>query len=113
MTGNIYREKSNHDLRHSQLLATYFDTQVFDSQLAADAIEMQQKREQFHCDLLVLDVNMPGEDGISSCRRLRAEVDKTSIVILTARNDVVDNMVRRNVQGAYTLRYDTLGLVVK
>jgi len=97
LTGNIYREKSNHDLRHSQLLATYFDTQVFDSQLAADAIEMQQKREQFHCDLLVLDVNMPGEDGISSCRRLRAEVDKTSIVILTARNDVVDNTVRRNV----------------
>ena len=41
----IYREKSNHDLRHSQLLATYFDTQVFDSLLAADAIEMQQKRE--------------------------------------------------------------------
>jgi hypothetical protein len=45
LTGNIYREKSNHDLRHSQLLATYFDTQVFDSLLAADAIEMQQKRE--------------------------------------------------------------------
>ena len=49
------------DLRHSQLLATYFDGQGFDSLLAADAIEMQQKRDQFHCDLLVLDVNMPGE----------------------------------------------------
>ncbi len=81
------------DLRHSQLLATYFDGQGFDSLLAADAIEMQQQREQFHCDLLVLDVNMPGEDGISICRRLRAEGDKTPILILTARNDVVDRIL--------------------
>lgn len=74
-------------------MATYFDGQGFDTLLAADAIEMKHQREQFHCDLLVLDVNMPGEDGISICRRLRAEGDKTPILILTARNDVVDRIL--------------------
>ncbi len=81
------------DHRHRNLLATYLEMQGFDTLLASDAIEMKKQRERFHCDLLVLDVNMPGEDGISICRRLRAEGDKTPIVILTARNEVVDRIL--------------------
>ncbi len=81
------------DHRHRNLLASYFETQGFDTLLAADAIEMKKQRERFHCDLLVLDVNMPGEDGISICKRLRAEGDKTPIVIVTARNEVVDRIL--------------------
>lgn len=81
------------DHRHRNLLAHYFETQGFDILLAADAIEMKKQRERFHCDLLVLDVNMPGEDGISICKRLRAEGDKIPIVIVTARNEVVDRIL--------------------
>ena len=81
------------DHRHRNLLASYFETQGFDTLLAADAIEMKKQRERFHCDLLVLDVNMPGEDGISICKRLRAEGDKIPIVIVTARNEVVDRVL--------------------
>lgn len=46
-------------------------------------------------DLIVLDVNLPGVDGIEVCRRLRADGDRTPIVFLTARGepgDVVDGL---------------------
>ncbi|MEY3758804.1 MAG: DNA-binding response regulator [Pseudomonadota bacterium] len=81
------------DCRHRNLLASYFESQGFDTLLAADAIEMKKQRERYHCDLLVLDVNMPGEDGISICKRLRASGDKIPIVIVTARNEVVDKIL--------------------
>ena len=43
--------------------------------------------------LVVLDVTMPGEDGFSIARRLRATHPGTGIVMLTARRDVVDRVV--------------------
>ena len=81
------------DQHYRNLMANYFETQGFDTLLATDAIEMKKQRERFHCDLLVLDVNIPGEDGLSICRRLRAEGDNTPIVIVTARNEVVDRIL--------------------
>lgn len=81
------------DSRHRNLLANYFEMQGFDTLLAADAIEMKKQRERFHCDLLVLDVNMPGEDGFSICKRLRAAGDKVPIVIVTANNEIVDRIL--------------------
>ena len=81
------------DHRHRNLLASYFETQGFDTLLAADAIEMKKQRERSHCDLLVLDIEMPGEDGISICRRLRAEGDKTPILFLTGRANGLDRVL--------------------
>jgi len=43
-------------------------------------------------DLIILDVAMPGEDGLSLCRKLRAE-SQTPIIMLTARGDEVDRIV--------------------
>ena len=43
-------------------------------------------------DLIVLDVMMPRLDGLSACRRLRAQGDRTPIVILTARAEVPDRV---------------------
>ncbi len=43
-------------------------------------------------DLVVLDVNMPGEDGFSIARRLRAH-GPVGIILLTAKRDVVDRVV--------------------
>ena len=58
------------------LLSSYLEEQGFETLVATDATEMQKLRERFHCHLLVLDVVMQGEDGLSICQRLRAEGDK-------------------------------------
>jgi two-component system response regulator AlgR len=44
-------------------------------------------------DLVVLDVTMPGEDGFSIARRLRASGQPIGIIMLTARRDVIDRVV--------------------
>src|SRR5262249_48689493 len=48
-------------------------------------------RERF--DVLVLDVMMPGEDGLAACRRLRAQGETIPIVMLTARGDPLDRII--------------------
>jgi len=81
------------DYRHRNLVANYFATQGFDTLMAADAIEMKKQQERFRCDLLVLDINLPGEDGISICKRLRTEGDMTPLVFLTGRDHVNDRIL--------------------
>lgn len=81
------------DARLRNLVSCYLEKQGFEALVAADAIDMAKQRERFHCDLLVLDVNMPGEDGLSICQRLRAEGDRTPIIMLTARNETVDRII--------------------
>jgi two-component system phosphate regulon response regulator OmpR len=48
-------------------------------------------RERF--DVLVLDVMMPGEDGLAICRRLRAQGETIPIIMLTARGDPLDRII--------------------
>ncbi len=43
--------------------------------------------------VLILDVGLPGMDGIEVCRRLRAEDDWTPIIFVTARDDEVDRVL--------------------
>ncbi len=43
-------------------------------------------------DLVVLDVNLPGEDGIEMLRRLRVEGDARQVLLLTARHEVADRV---------------------
>ena len=44
-------------------------------------------------DLLVLDLNLPGEDGLSICRRLRAQGSQIPIVMLTAKGEEIDRII--------------------
>jgi two-component system phosphate regulon response regulator OmpR len=57
----------------------------------ADLLDRMLQREPY--DVLVLDVMMPGEDGLSICRRLRAQNQTIPILMLTARGDPVDRIV--------------------
>ena len=57
---------------------------------AAD-VDRLLARERF--DVLVLDVMMPGEDGLSVCRRLRAQGETIPILMLTARGDPLDRII--------------------
>ncbi len=81
------------DHRHRNLVANYLTSQGFDALMAADYIEMQKQLERFHCDLLVLDINMAGEDGLIICQKLRAEGDMTPIIFLTGRDHFTDRVL--------------------
>ncbi len=58
---------------------------------SAQPLDRLLARERF--DVLVLDVMMPGEDGLSVCRRLRVQGETIPIVMLTARGDPVDRII--------------------
>ena len=57
---------------------------------ARDGIHGQRKAEQGEPDLIVSDVNMPGMDGFTLCRKLRAAGHTLPIVLLTARDGEID-----------------------
>ncbi len=59
---------------------------------AKDAVEMDQKLAVGRFDLIVLDVMMPGEDGLSVCRRLSA-TGACPIIMLTALGDDTDRII--------------------
>jgi two-component system OmpR family response regulator len=61
---------------------------------AADGREMRAALETSDVDLIVLDVMMPGEDGLSLCRNLRTGKHRAvPVVMLTARDDETDRIV--------------------
>ena len=81
------------DARIRDLLRRYLTQEGFEVMLAEDskALNKQLTRESF--DLIVLDLMLPGEDGLSICRRLRAASDATPIIMLTAKVEEVDRIV--------------------
>src|ERR671918_1821112 len=58
---------------------------------AADGVDALRAAEEFVPDLVILDLGLPGLDGVEVCRRLRAESD-VPILILTARADLDDRV---------------------
>jgi len=61
-------------------------------QLAADGTEALDALAHTPPDAIVLDVLMPGPDGLEVCRRLRAAGDRTPVLMLTARDAVPDRV---------------------
>ena len=59
------------DLRLRDLLHRYLSEQGFAVQTAPDAGAMDRLLNRELFDLLVLDLMLPGEDGLAACRRLR------------------------------------------
>ncbi len=60
--------------------------------VAPDGLRALQALRDEPVDLIVLDLGLPGADGLSVCRRLRADGDGTPILILTARDAVEDRV---------------------
>jgi DNA-binding response OmpR family regulator len=78
------------DLR--AMVADYLGQHGFLVATAGNADELEACVAAAMPDMLILDVNMPGEDGFSIARRLRARCD-VPIVMLTAAGDIVDRVV--------------------
>lgn len=81
------------DARMRELLKRYLSEQGFDIEVAADSKEMNTALAADQYDLLVLDLMLPGEDGLAICRRLRANNVTTPVIMLTARGDEVDRII--------------------
>ncbi|MFN4065227.1 response regulator [Azoarcus communis] len=78
------------------LLADYLEKQGLRCTVAADGREMKSALEHHRVDLIVLDVMMPGEDGLTLCRNLRAgggNHANTPILMLTARGEDMDRIL--------------------
>ncbi len=81
------------DIRLRELLRRYLSEQGFNVITAENAQAMNKLWLRERYDLLVLDLMLPGEDGLSICRRLRGAGDKTPIIMLTAKGEDVDRIV--------------------
>ena len=61
--------------------------------VAVDGVTALERLREGHVDLLVLDLGLPGMDGLEVCRRVRAEQPDLPVLMLTARTDEVDFVV--------------------
>jgi two-component system phosphate regulon response regulator OmpR len=81
------------DLRMRDLLVRYLGGEGHEVKAAADAAAMDKLLARERYDLVVLDLMLPGEDGLAVCRRLRAQGTAPAIIMLTAKGDDVDRIV--------------------
>jgi two-component system phosphate regulon response regulator OmpR len=86
------------DQRHRDLLVRYLGAEGYEVKAVADGAAMDKQLARERYDLVVLDLMLPGEDGLAICRRLRAmdtshHSTAPSIIMLTAKGDDVDRIV--------------------
>ena len=81
------------DPRLRSQLERYLIEQGFAVKAVPDATGMDRALERELYDLIVLDLMLPGEDGLSICRRLRGTKNEVAILMLTAKGDDIDRIV--------------------
>jgi two-component system OmpR family response regulator len=80
------------DAEIRKLLGEYLQRNGFRVSLANDGREMRRRLEQARPDIVVLDVMLPGDSGLTLCRDLRAG-SSLPVIMLTARAEEVDRIV--------------------
>lgn len=81
------------DPKLRDLLRRYLTENQFEVSEAQDAIAMNRLLQRHTFDLVILDLMLPGEDGLSIVRRLRGARDTTPVIMLTAKGDDVDRIL--------------------
>jgi DNA-binding response OmpR family regulator len=80
------------DQRIRDMLCLYLEDEGFNVATAADGDEMRQHLAEYPVDLILLDLVMPGKDGLTLSREIRAESD-IPIIILTGKGEPIDRVV--------------------
>ncbi|MDD5479749.1 two-component system response regulator OmpR [Rhodoferax sp.] len=97
MTANLDRTDKilvvDDDARIRDLLRRYLSQEGFEVLQAEDGKALTRVLLREPVDLIVLDLMMPGEDGLSICRRLRGANNRTPIIMLTAKGEDIDRIV--------------------
>lgn len=95
---NFQSEKSEHllvvddDREIRDLMARYFKRHGYRVTAVEDGRKMRRALDDWSIDLIILDLMLPGEDGLSLCRDLRAH-SKVPVVMLTAMGEEMDRIV--------------------
>jgi len=80
------------DARLRALLQRYLEEQGYTVKAVADAEQMDRALGRELYSLMVLDLMLPGEDGLSICERLRSTGNAIPIIMLTAKGDDADRI---------------------
>lgn len=81
------------DPKLRDLLQRYLSGEQFDVSVASDGPSLNRLMLRENWDLLILDLMLPGEDGLSILRRIRGANDRTPVIMLTAKGEDVDRIV--------------------
>ncbi len=73
----------------AEMLTIVLRTEGFDSRVCGDGDDALQDFRAYRPDVVLLDLMLPGQDGIDVCRAIRGE-STVPIVMLTAKNDTID-----------------------
>jgi len=90
MRDRILIVDDDEDIR--KLLEEYLRKNGFDAHAVADGQAMREALAAKPASLVVLDLMLPGEDGLSLCRQLRAR-SQVPVLMLTAKGDPVDRII--------------------
>ena len=80
------------DAELRELTATYLQQQGYAVVIAQDAIEMDRQLASTSVDLVILDLMLPGEDGLSIAKRLKAKTN-LPIIMVSAQGEDIDRIV--------------------
>jgi len=80
------------DARLCALLVEFLSAHGYVVNSVSDGFQLSKALQNRPFSLLVLDINLPGESGMSICRRMRDAGDITPIIMLTARSEDVDRI---------------------
>src|SRR5450756_2466836 len=90
------------DAEIRSLLGEYLRKNGYQAGLVADGKAMWAALARGKVDLIVLDLMLPGEDGLTLCRKLRTESD-TPVIMLTARGEETDRIVGLEMRASSSL----------
>jgi two-component system alkaline phosphatase synthesis response regulator PhoP len=83
--------EDDHDI--SDLLSIHINDLGYRTDLIDDGTEGLMKAVNHSYELIILDLRLPGMDGLEICRRLRIEKVYTPVLMLTAKSEEVDRVV--------------------
>jgi len=74
------------------VIGNYLEREGFEVHLSHDGLDAVAAAREFDPDIVVLDLGLPGQDGLEVCRQLRTFSD-AYVVMLTARSDEIDTLI--------------------
>ena len=76
----------------ARLIGSYFERDGFETSITGDGLQAVERAREFDPDVIVLDLGLPGLDGVEACRQIRTFSD-AYVIMVTARSDEVDTLI--------------------